>query len=102
MLYLPDMTHETALTIALALVSFLGGWLVKILWAKHEKFEKSHESQQNELKQIALHIETNFVRKQEYNETTNKLFDKIEGVLNKIESMKTDVIKALSEMEKAK
>lgn len=86
------MDSQTIVNFSFALVSFLGGWVMKMVWSRItsvdddlEDLQKHHESDlkevRKELNEIALAMPEKYVAKQDL----DKLIDYFNGRFDKLE-----------------
>lgn len=94
------MDPQSLVNISFGLVSFLGGWVMKMVWGRItgidddlEELQKHHENDMKEIRkemsEIALSLPEKYVAKQDLdkliefiNERFNKLENKIDGLKN--------------------
>ena len=87
---------QAIINAALGLISFLGGWVVRMMWTRSnnleediENLEKHHEEDlkelRKELSELALSMPEKYVAKQDLDKLIsfiNERFDKLEGKLD--------------------
>lgn len=113
------MSTSDIVNIALGVITILGGWLMKIVWDKSEKAAKdieelkekhskeiqtvnlaySKEMQEKHLKalesiqRLEVLIAGDYVKRSDFDKTTDLLFKKLDEVLAKIDKMREDANK---------
>lgn len=70
-----------AFNIALTVIAFLGGWLIKTLFSRLEKLEATDERLATSINALAIALPTHYVSKEEHKGS----LDAIHAVLRRIE-----------------
>lgn len=70
-----------AFNIALTIIAFLGGWLIKTLFSRLEKLEKADENLTAAVNDLRVALPTSYVSKEEHKGS----LDGIHAVLRRIE-----------------
>lgn len=75
------MDLTTAFNLAMALVAFLGGWFMKVLFERIERLEKADREMAKALADLRVELPTHYVSKGDFKDLGDAIF----GALRRIE-----------------
>ena len=82
-----DNTTQLLINIAFGLVSFFGGWLVKLLFGQIAKLREDHNKLSDKLHEHALSLPEKYVNKSDLNRITEKIDGQFEKLYEKIDDL---------------
>jgi hypothetical protein len=75
------MDMRTAFDLATALVTFLGGWFVKVIFDRMERLEQARREEAKELANLRVAMATDYTSKDDFKAMADAIF----GALRRIE-----------------
>ena len=84
-----NVTVATALQIALTLVAFLGGWMIKSLSARIDKLEQAEQKIMDNISALREELPKSYVRHDRMDNTLNTIYQMLRDISDKLD-MKAD------------
>lgn len=82
-----DESTQLLVNIAFGLVSFFGGWMVKLLFSQISKLREDHNKLSDKLHEHALSLPEKYVNKSDLNRITEKIDGQFEKLYEKIDDL---------------
>jgi|TARA_B100000085_G_C18563135_1_gene520414 ABC-type nickel/cobalt efflux system permease component RcnA len=82
-----DESTQLLVNIAFGLVSFFGGWMVKLLFGQIAKLREDHNKLSDKLHEHALSLPEKYVNKSDLNRITEKIDGQFEKLYEKIDDL---------------
>lgn len=82
-----DESTQLLVNIAFGLVSFFGGWMVKLLFSQIAKLREDHNKLSDKLHEHALSLPEKYVNKSDLNRITEKIDGQFEKLYEKIDDL---------------
>ena len=82
-----DESTQLLVNIAFGLVSFFGGWMVKLLFGQIAKLREDHNKLSDKLHEHTLSLPEKYVNKSDLNRITEKIDGQFEKLYEKIDDL---------------
>ena len=79
------MDLTLAFQIAMTLVSFLGGWLLKTLFERIGGLEKADKDMAEQMSKLREDLPINYVRRNDFKDSLDSIFDALRRIEDKME-----------------
>lgn len=79
------MTEQTAFNIVIALASFLGGWLLKVIWQSIKELQQTDMVLMNRVSEVQVTLASGYAKREEINDTVKEIFQKLSRIEDKID-----------------
>lgn len=76
---------QTTFNVLIALVAFLGGWVLNSLRKNIENLQTSDANLTNKLQAIEVLVAGSYVKREDLDKLTHALFEKLDKIENKID-----------------
>jgi regulator of replication initiation timing len=76
---------RTAFDIALSLITFLGGWLMKTLFDRIDKLEEADNRMTQALNDLRVELPSRYVDKEDFIRVSNKMLSTLERIEDKLD-----------------
>jgi hypothetical protein len=73
------MDTQTLINVAAGIVIAIAGWLARVLWDAVEKLKA-------DIHELEVHLPTNYIRRDEFNEGLREIKDSLNKILDKLEN----------------
>jgi hypothetical protein len=77
---------QVAFNIALGLISFLGGWIIRIIWQGQEDQRKAHKELHDDVTQMKVLVAGEYMRRDEMRAMLDAVFAKLDRIYDKLET----------------
>jgi hypothetical protein len=79
------MESQAIINVALGLISFLGGWVVKNLQDSMKSLHQSDKDLASKVQSIELLVAGQYIRREEFSKVMTTLFDKLDKIDAKLD-----------------
>jgi len=79
------MDSQTIINIAIALVGFLGGWILKVIWEAVKELQFADKILVDKVNTIEILIAGNYMSKQDFDKIAAAIFAKLDKIEDKLD-----------------
>jgi len=79
------MDSQTIINIAIALVGFLGGWILKVIWESVKDLQVVDKLLTEKVNTIEILIAGNYMSKQDFDKIAAAIFAKLDKIEDKLD-----------------
>ena len=79
------MDSQTIINTAIALVGFLGGWILKVIWEAVKELQFADKILVDKVNTIEILIAGNYMSKQDFEKVADAIFAKLDKIDDKLD-----------------
>lgn len=79
------MNEQTLFNIAIMLASFLGGWLLKVIWSSIKELQQTDMALMNRISEVQVTLASGYAKREEITDTVKEIFQKLSRIEDKLD-----------------